>query len=197
MVRLMLTFVLCGQVSCEGSDQEGTQPPDGAMVEAALRYFDGERYQLAAWVVMPNHVHVLLESLPGWPLGKLVQSWKRHTTREIHKLGLCVGANPGIAELHSADPQQGGRVDDSAFAGGSADCKSAIPGTQQSSGALWQREYWDRFIRNGRHFVTAKRYIEDNPVMAGLVETAQAWPWGNARLNLHEPLGGVAGRRKP
>ncbi|HHQ48865.1 MAG TPA: transposase, partial [Acidobacteria bacterium] len=32
----------------------------GAMVEAALRYFDGERYQLAAWVVMPNHVHTLV-----------------------------------------------------------------------------------------------------------------------------------------
>jgi hypothetical protein len=46
---------------------------------------------------------------------------------------------------------------------------------------LWQRDYWDRFIRNDRHFDTAKKYIEDNPVMAGLAATPEAWPWGSAR----------------
>jgi hypothetical protein len=31
----------------------------GSLVEAALLYFDDERYRLHAWAVMPNHVHVL------------------------------------------------------------------------------------------------------------------------------------------
>ena len=31
-----------------------------AMVQKSLLHFDGERYRFSAWVVMPNHVHVLL-----------------------------------------------------------------------------------------------------------------------------------------
>ena len=44
--------------------------------------FDGERYRLHAWTIMPNHVHVLLSILPGMPLGTIVGSWKRFTARE-------------------------------------------------------------------------------------------------------------------
>ncbi|MEN8178888.1 MAG: hypothetical protein ABFS39_09725 [Pseudomonadota bacterium] len=46
------------------------------IVEDSLLFGDGERYRLLAWVVMPNHVHVLIEQFNGWPLGKPVQSWK-------------------------------------------------------------------------------------------------------------------------
>jgi hypothetical protein len=47
---------------------------------------------------------------------------------------------------------------------------------------LWQRDYWDRFIRNEGHFLTAKRYIEQNPVEAGLADSAEQWEWGSARF---------------
>jgi REP element-mobilizing transposase RayT len=52
------------------------------------------------------------------------------------------------------------------------------------SGAFWQTEYWDRFIRNERHFAAAESYIDQNPVKAGLVEHAQQWPHGSARLKI-------------
>jgi putative transposase len=62
------------------------RPDCAQIVEDSLRFGDGSRYRLLCWVVMPNHLHVLIEQLPGWPLGKLVQSWKRHTTRQILRL---------------------------------------------------------------------------------------------------------------
>ena len=37
------------------------QPRIADLAEGALRFFDGQRYRLEAWVVMPNHIHVLLE----------------------------------------------------------------------------------------------------------------------------------------
>jgi putative transposase len=52
------------------------------LVEQAFMIFDGERYRLHAWTIMPNHVHVLLSVLPGMPLGTIVGSWKRFTARE-------------------------------------------------------------------------------------------------------------------
>jgi REP element-mobilizing transposase RayT len=47
-------------------------------------------------------------------------------------------------------------------------------------GAVWARDYFDRFIRDERHFESNKRYIEMNPVTAGLCETPEAWPFGSA-----------------
>jgi len=55
-------------------------------VENALMHFDGERYRLLAWSVMPNHVHALIETLPGFPLGDIVHSWKSFTAKQANKL---------------------------------------------------------------------------------------------------------------
>ncbi len=45
---------------------------------------------------------------------------------------------------------------------------------------VWHREYWDRFIRNERHFQQAVEYIRQNPVKAGLVRKAEDWRWSIA-----------------
>jgi hypothetical protein len=51
-----------------------------------------------------------------------------------------------------------------------------------SSASRLAPEFWDRFIRDERHYVKAKEYIHDNPVKAGLVGRAEEWEWGSARL---------------
>ena len=56
------------------------------VVQNALLHFDGGRYRLLAWVVMPNHVHVLIETLPGFPLGSVVRSWKSFTAKQANRL---------------------------------------------------------------------------------------------------------------
>ena len=61
--------------------------PEVASVAAnAFRFFDGERYRLDAWVVMPNHVHLVLWPMPNHSLSQIVQSLKRFTAREANKL---------------------------------------------------------------------------------------------------------------
>ncbi len=60
-------------------------PALAQIVADALRHFDGERYDLVAWVVMPNHVHVLLTPRPGFALGKILHSWKSFGAHEINK----------------------------------------------------------------------------------------------------------------
>jgi REP element-mobilizing transposase RayT len=50
------------------------------------------------------------------------------------------------------------------------------------SGAFWQGDYWDRFIRNEDHFDAAVSYIDCNPVKAGLARSPADWAWGSARL---------------
>ncbi|MBE0540092.1 MAG: transposase [Verrucomicrobia bacterium] len=61
------------------------QPTIAQLTEDALRFFDGQRYQLGAWVVMPNHVHLLVD-VWDTPLSELIKSWKGFTAREANKL---------------------------------------------------------------------------------------------------------------
>jgi len=60
------------------------QPDIGNMVVDAIRYRDSAAYQLHKYVVMANHVHLLVT--PHEPLSKLTQSLKRFTAREGNRM---------------------------------------------------------------------------------------------------------------
>ncbi len=107
------------------------------IVEETLKHFDGTRYDLKAWCVMPNHVHVLMATRATHETGAIVKSWKMFTTRSIN-----AAAN--------------------------------------RTGQLWASDYFDRYIRDEDHFQTTKRYIEMNPVSAGLCATPKDWPSSSA-----------------
>ena len=59
------------------------EPVIAKMVQTTLLHFDGQHYSILAWVVMPNHVHALVERKEGWTIGKIVASWKKFTARKI------------------------------------------------------------------------------------------------------------------
>ena len=61
-------------------------PGNARIVEDTLLFFDGQRYRLHAWVVMPNHVHVLFETRDEQTPSTLLQSWKGFSAREINQL---------------------------------------------------------------------------------------------------------------
>ena len=115
------------------------EPQIGNMVQSALLHFDAERYRLSAWVVMPNHVHVLAAPMPNHSLSRIMHSIKSYTSQEANKML--------------------GR-----------------------SGRFWFEDYFDRYIRNAKHFENALSYIESNPVRAGLCTMPWEWPWSSALL---------------
>lgn len=67
-------------------------PEVAACIVDTWQHFDGDRYRLLEWVVMPNHCHVLIEPCEGAPLGKIVLSWKNYTARFINALKCRTGA---------------------------------------------------------------------------------------------------------
>ncbi len=124
-------------------------PEVAACVENALLHFDGDRYRLLAWCVMPNHVHAMIETKKGFPLGDVVHAWKSFTAKEANKI-------------------------------------------LNRSGTFWMADYFDRYIRDARHFEAARNYIENNPVKAGLCKKPADWRWGHAG-NAGVPPPGNAG----
>lgn len=56
------------------------------MVEKTFLHFDGDRYRLQAWVVMPNHVHLIATLLRDWTLADIVHSWKSFSSKKANLL---------------------------------------------------------------------------------------------------------------
>ncbi len=107
------------------------------LVEDSLLFHHEKKYRLTAWVIMPNHVHLLATPLVNIELREIAHSIKSYTAHEANKL-------------------------------------------LKRRGQFWQHEPFDRYIRNRKHFVSVIRYIENNPVKAGLCLTAKEWRFSSA-----------------
>jgi len=114
-------------------------PQVAEAVQKALLYFDQERYRLVAWVIMPNHVHLILTPCLGQSLSRIMHSLKSFTATEANKL-------------------------------------------LRKTGSFWQKDYYDRYIRDEKHFAAALAYVENNPVKAGLCQQAADWLFSSAKF---------------
>lgn len=55
------------------------------IIKEAIFYYNDSKYEVIAFVIMPNHVHLLLRILKNNKLNKIMQSIKRYSAREINK----------------------------------------------------------------------------------------------------------------
>src|SRR3954464_4588917 len=60
------------------------RPDIASVVENALMHFDGARFRLLGWCIMPNHVHVVIEIVDEHSLTKIVGSWKSFTAKRAN-----------------------------------------------------------------------------------------------------------------
>ena len=110
-----------------------------SLVCNSLQFHHSSKYDLDSWVIMPNHVHVLLTPLAGFHLDQVEHSIKSYTANEANKV-------------------------------------------LKRNGQFWAVECFDRYIRDRRHFDAVVRYIENNPVKAGLCGMPEDWPFSSAAL---------------
>lgn len=78
------TYFVTWRIRREQSDLE---PRERTAVADSLRHFDAQRYTLFAWVVMNDHVHVVVAPKAEYQLEHLVHSWRSFTTRQLWRLG--------------------------------------------------------------------------------------------------------------
>ena len=110
------------------------------MVADRIHYGERQRrfYCLHAWVVMPNHVHLLLQP---WQAPPVILRWlKGSTAREANRI------------------------------------------LGRTGRPFWQDETFDHWVRQEGERRKIIRYIEWNPVTAGLARYIAEWPWSSAHL---------------
>jgi menaquinone-specific isochorismate synthase len=57
-----------------------------AVVAENLQHFDGLRYQLLAYSIMPNHVHVVVTTVGVQSLARIIHSWKSYTAKRANQI---------------------------------------------------------------------------------------------------------------
>ena len=67
-------------------------PAERDVVADAIAHFDRRRYELAAYVVMNDHVHVLVRPMAGYPLQDVVHSWKSYSANRLQRAHRRTGA---------------------------------------------------------------------------------------------------------
>jgi len=115
------------------------------LVAQSILVGDCERqfYKLDAWVVMPNHAHLLIHPLVPVPV--LMRWLKGSTARSANRI------------------------------------------LGRTGQPFWQDESWDHYLRHESQIERTAAYIEQNPVSAGLVCSAELWPWSSAGWQAKPP----------
>jgi len=125
-------------------------------------------YTLWSYVVMVNHVHVLLR--PAEVTGQasdLAEPVKRKT-------------GPAYVPLQQITKK---------LKGGTA--RQANQLLNRTGQSFWQAECFDHWVRDEAEFHRIVAYIENNPVKAGLVKRAEDWRWSSAWQRAQQGLNGI------
>jgi len=93
-------------------------------------------YELQSWVLMANHVHILIH--PKANLSRITKAIKGFSARQANTI------------------------------------------LGRTGQPFWQDESYDHWVRGAEEEARIVRYIEENPVVAGLVGRAEDWRWSSA-----------------
>jgi len=116
------------------------------------------------YVVMPEHVHLLLSEPARGRLAEAIHFLKLSFAKRARPLRFPeaqilqtqvsaqkTGANLGHRRVFSSDS------------------------------SFWEKRYYDRNVRDHDEFTVKLDYMHRNPVTRGLVRTAEEWPWSSYR----------------
>lgn len=124
-------------------------PAMAKLVQKELHRFDGELYDLICYCIMSNHVHILIDTSIQIPDNFEVVNWE---SLEFEPLQTIMKRIKGPTAIYA------NRL-------------------LESSGRFWQKESYDRYIRDQREYDNVVAYILNNPVKAGLVKTWEEYPF--------------------
>jgi REP element-mobilizing transposase RayT len=133
------------------------EEPIAQLVMNALFYHDANLYTLLAFVVMPNHVHVVLRPL------------EEKNGEQIKPADSKANDAPRYIPLH--------RITQSLKGYTAREANRQLGRTGQT---FWQEESYDHWVRDEAELGRIITYVESDPVRSGLVTRPEEWRWSSA-----------------
>ena len=124
-------------------------------LERIMRARETLAFRLHAWVIMPEHVHLLLSPSPKHAeMARILSAIKRPAAEAVIRRWRASG---------------------DAALGTIEDARGRLHFWQDGPG-------FDRNVRDKDEYARTVEYIHQNPVTRGLVARAEDWPWSSFRL---------------
>ena len=108
-------------------------------------------FSLVGYVIMPQHIHLLISEPAGVPPAKIVQVFKQRVSRRM-RARKCSGKNQLSLRFPEAD---------------------------EKLRRFWQRRYYDFNVYSRKKLWEKLHYMHANPVEERLVEHPRDWPWSS------------------
>lgn len=141
-------------------------PPARQIVFDSCLFFHQQRYKIYCLVIMPDHVHLLIQPFP------------KNTSSNASIL-LAESNNNSILLAETSNQQSSLKYWTIGSILHSIKSYSAkqIPTVMNHIGKVWQDGRYDRLIRDRKEFENTWEYIKQNPVKAGLCNTPEEYPF--------------------
>jgi REP element-mobilizing transposase RayT len=120
------------------------------------RYKHG--FKLLGYVIMPDHVHLILWPSAGSTPSAIMRDYKTFTAKRILRQAQVENLQDWVTAF-----EQGGQQ------------------THRGVHKVWQDSYWDENVYTERFLRQKLNYLHHNPVRGGLVEEAQDYPYSSYR----------------
>lgn len=119
------------------------------------------QYALLAYVIMPNHIHLILRCLNESTPGQIVAAFKKATANLILRQYEVEGNDRALAF-----------------------CAAAVPPRYKQNYIVWEHEYQAKNVFSPAFLREKLEYVHNNPVQPHwrLAETAEAYAWSSARF---------------
>lgn len=132
------------------------QPEIMALIKEQLHRFDDELYELRAYCIMPNHVHILIDTAIQVTEYEMIDGEMRpflldNAPEEFKELFQIMKRIKGASAYY---------------------CNQFLKTTGES---FWQKDSYDHYVRNEKEWSNILWYILQNPVKAALVKDWKEW----------------------
>jgi len=125
------------------------------VVDALIETREKTKVRLVAYVIMPEHVHLVLVPPESTKIGSLIGDIKRLAARSV------------LARLRNNDT---GLLKE-----------LVVERNRIVRHALWQRRCYDHNVRSEEFLWSKVLYCHKNPVTRELVKRPEDWPWSSYR----------------
>jgi len=139
-----------------------TKPQYSQVIINSLKYCqENKGLVLYEYVIMTNHLHLIVRAQEGYKLSQIISDFKKHTTREILKL-LKQDRRKYIINL----------------------INNSFSKKKDAKQQIWQRENYPEVIASEKFYYQKANYIHQNPVRKKYVIKPEDWLYSSARNRL-------------
>ena len=136
-----------------------TQPSTIIPIIDSLNYYRFKyRFLLTGYVIMPDHLHLLIWPQGDDKLADIMRDFKKFTAVRLIRQAQVESRSDWLDAFHKAGAE-----------------------TQRSQEKVWQDDYWDKLVYSPNVLRQKLNYLHRNPVRAGLVESPEEYPYSSYR----------------